>query len=61
MASEVKLNAYDLINFSVSQELFDRKLSIYGLINNLLNEKFIGVYGFTTQERNYVVGVRYNF
>ncbi len=61
MASEVKLNAYDLINLSASQELFDRKLSIYGLINNLLNEKFIGVYGFTTQERNYVVGVRYNF
>ena len=61
MASEVKLNAYDLINFSASQELFDGKLSIYGLINNLLNEKFIGVYGFTTQERNYLVGVRYNF
>ncbi len=61
MASEVNLNAYDLINLSASQELFDSKLSIYGLINNLLNEKFIGVYGFTTQERNYVVGVRYNF
>ncbi len=61
MASEVELNAYDLISLSASQELFDRKLSIYGLINNLLNEKFIGVYGFTTQERNYVVGVRYNF
>jgi vitamin B12 transporter len=61
MASEVKLNAYDLINLSASQELFDRKLSIYGSTNNLLNEKFIGVYGFTTQERNYVVGVRYNF
>ncbi len=60
-ANEINLQAYDLINLSASHEFLKKKCMVYGSINNLLGESFVGVYGFTTQGRNFIVGVKYNF
>ncbi len=61
VANDIALAAYDLINLSAAHDFFKGKLSVYGLLNNLLDREFVGVYGFTTQGRNATIGVRYSF
>lgn len=60
-ANVVSLGAFDLVNLSASHDFIKNKLMVYGSVNNLFNENFIGVYGFTSQGRNFLVGLKYNF
>jgi vitamin B12 transporter len=60
-ANEVSMAAFDLVNLSASHDFIKNKLMVYGSVNNLFDENFIGVYGFTSQSRNFLVGVKYNF
>jgi vitamin B12 transporter len=60
-ANEIALRAYDLVNVHLAKEWQDKKWMIYGLVNNVMDEQFVGVYGFTTQGRNFTIGARYRF
>ncbi|MFN7492655.1 MAG: TonB-dependent receptor plug domain-containing protein [Cyclobacteriaceae bacterium] len=60
-ANEIALRAYDLVNIHLAKEWQEKKWMIYGLVNNLMDEQFVGVYGFTTQGRNFTIGARYRF
>lgn len=53
----VSLDSYDLVDLSISHELFDGRLVLSGAVNNLFDEDFIGVYGFSTRPANYTIGV----
>ncbi len=58
---ELTLDSFGLVDLFVQQFLLNRKLSIYGAVNNLLDEDFVGVYGYTTRGRNFSLGARYQF
>lgn len=57
----VELEAYNMVDFNISHELFDGDLVFSGSIRDLLDEDFIGVYGFTTRPINFTVGVTAKF
>lgn len=59
--SDAFLEAYDLVNLTARKELLNKKLSIYGAVNNIFDVDFIGVEGFTTMGRNFNLGLEYKF
>ncbi|MEO9804649.1 MAG: TonB-dependent receptor [Reichenbachiella sp.] len=59
--SEIDLKAYSLVDLFANYKLMDQNLSIYGGINNILDEDFDGIYGFTSRGRNTTVGLNYKF
>lgn len=60
-ATVVKLDAYSLLDLSIQQQLMDGHLKVFGAVNNILDNDFIGVLGFTTRGRNFNVGLNYSF
>lgn len=60
-ANQVYLPSFTLLDLSLSQQFLKKALVIRATVNNLLDEEFIGVYGFTTRGRNYTLGVTYQF
>jgi vitamin B12 transporter len=58
---DIELDDYDLLDLTVSQSLLKNHLFLYGSVYNLTDENFVGVYGFTTQGRNFSLGVKYSF
>jgi vitamin B12 transporter len=60
-ANEVTMDAFDLVDLSASHEFLKRKMMVYGSVNNLFDTDFVGIYGFTTQGRNFVIGLKYQF
>lgn len=59
--SEIDLDSYGLLDLFASYKVLDQKLSIYGGVNNILDEEFDGVYGFTTRGRNATLGLNFKF
>lgn len=59
--TEIDLDAYGLLDVFANYQLLNKKLSVYGGVNNVLDEAFDGVYGFTTRGRNATVGLNYKF
>jgi vitamin B12 transporter len=59
--SEVTLKNYHLVDVFASYGFLKGKLTLYGAVNNVFDEEFIAVYGYTTRGRNYSVGLRYSF
>ena len=59
--AERTLDSFQVVDLFASYGLFNEKVSVYGAVNNIFNEDFIAIAGFTTRDRNYSVGVRYNF
>ncbi|AWW29028.1 TonB-dependent receptor [Echinicola strongylocentroti] len=55
------LDSYGLVDLFVQQAVLDNKLNIYGGVNNLLDEDFTAIYGYTTRGRNFSIGARYQF
>lgn len=60
-ANEVNLASFDLFDLNISQYLFKDHILVYGSLFNITDEKFIGVYGYTTRGRNFLLGVKFNF
>lgn len=60
-SNEIDLDAYSLIDISISQSLLKNRMLLYGSVYNLADEDFVGVYGYTTRGRNFTVGVKYSF
>lgn len=58
---EITLKSYGLVDLYAQYSLFDNKLDIFAAINNLTNEDFVSVYGYTTRKINFNTGVKYNF
>jgi len=52
-----ELDAYTLINLYFSHKLIDNKLKFFASINNVFNEDFLEIIGFTTQGRNVSLGL----
>lgn len=59
--SEVSLGAYQLVDVYLSYGFANDRLTWYGAVNNLFDESFIAVLGYTTRGRNYSTGLRYRF
>lgn len=57
----VTLDGYDIVDLTISHEIFDGKLIFTGAINNLFDEDFVGVYGFNTRPANFNLGVTARF
>jgi vitamin B12 transporter len=59
--SEVTLDSYQLVDVYLSYGFLNERLTWYGAVNNIFDESFIAVLGYTTRGRNYSTGVRYAF
>ena len=59
--SELTLDNYQLLDLFASYGFLKNKVTVYGAINNMFDEEFIAVYGFTTRGRNFNAGLRYSF
>ena len=57
----VTLDGYDLVDFNINHELFDGDLVLSGAINNIFDEDFVGVYGFTSRPVNFTLGLTARF
>ncbi len=58
---EVVMDSFGLLDLFVRHEFLNDKLRIYGSVNNMTDEDFIAIYGFTTRGRTYSVGINYQF
>jgi vitamin B12 transporter len=56
-ATRVQLDAYTLVNISVSYKIL-KNLRLYGRIENLLDSKYEDVYGYGTEGRTGYVGIK---
>lgn len=59
--SEVTLDRYQLVDLFASYVILKDKLTLYGSVNNVFDEDFVAVPGYTTIGRNFSVGVRFDF
>lgn len=58
---EVMLDSFYILDLTIGQRLLKDKLQVNGTIANLLDEDFIGVYGYTTRGRNFLLSLMYSF
>ncbi|WP_108244649.1 TonB-dependent receptor plug domain-containing protein [Muricauda brasiliensis] len=58
--SDIALEPFSLLNFSVRHELIQNKLNVFLNADNLLNEDYRELLGFTTRGRNFRVGLNLN-
>ncbi|WP_435622710.1 TonB-dependent receptor plug domain-containing protein [Flagellimonas sp.] len=59
--TDVSLDAFSLVNLYLEHELTPNKLKVFLSGNNLLNEDFAEVFGFTTRGRNINAGFNLSF
>ena len=55
--SEVPLEAFSLINIYLSHQILSERLKVFLNVDNLLNETYTEVVGFTTRGRNVRIGL----
>ncbi len=60
MSETVYLSSYNLLSVHASHQLTDT-LSVYGRIENGLDEDYEEIYGFNTPQASYALGLRFNF
>ena len=58
--TDVPLDAFSMINLYVQHTLLPNKLKVFLNLDNLLNEEFTEVLGFTTRGRNIAFGLNLN-
>jgi len=54
--SDVALDSYSLVDFYISHDLLPNKLEVFFSLQNLLNEDYVELIGFTTSGRNIRAG-----
>ena len=57
----VELEAFNMLDLNISHELFGGDVLLSGAVYNLLDEDFVGTYGFTTRPVNFSLGVTARF
>ncbi|NNT71789.1 TonB-dependent receptor [Flavobacterium sp. IMCC34852] len=55
--SFVKLDSYQLVNALAKYELIKNRLTVFGSVTNILNEKFVENIGYSTRGRNFKLGI----
>jgi len=58
-SQDIKLEKYYLLNLYTEYALFNKSLKVFADIRNLLNEKYVDVYGYNTAGFNAYGGVRF--
>ena len=58
--SDLALEPFSLLNISIRHELINNKLNVFLNVDNLLNEDYRELLGFTTRGRNFRVGLNLN-
>ncbi len=58
--TDIALEPFSLLNFSIGHELIPNKLNVFLNADNLLNEDYRELLGFTTRGRNFRVGLNLN-
>lgn len=59
--TDEELSAYSLIDLYFSYKLINNKLKLFATVNNLLNEDYFEILGYTTKGRNVSLGLNLNF
>ena len=57
----INLAAYQLVNSTISYDLFPNRLQLFGAVTNIFNEDFQEVIGYNTRGRNYKLGLNFLF
>jgi vitamin B12 transporter len=58
---EVSLAAYQLVHANFRLNIIKNRLSLFGAVNNILNEEFQENIGYATKGRNYKLGLNFQF
>ncbi|MDN3671027.1 TonB-dependent receptor [Echinicola jeungdonensis] len=58
---EMELEGFGLVDLYIQRTLLENKLRVYGAINNLIDEEFTAIYGYTTRGRTFSLGAQYQF
>ncbi|RXR29101.1 TonB-dependent receptor [Flavobacterium piscinae] len=59
--TNVFLGSYQLVNGLIKYELMKNRLTVFGAVNNILNEKFVETVGYNTRGRNVQLGINFLF
>ncbi|MEL6918765.1 MAG: TonB-dependent receptor, partial [Bacteroidota bacterium] len=59
--TDVELDAFSLVDLYIGHELIANRLKLFLNANNVLNESYTEVIGFTTRGRNFRIGMNLNF
>ena len=57
----ISLAAYQLVNANFRFNVIKNRLSLFGAVNNILNEEFQENIGYATKGRNYKLGLNFQF
>lgn len=57
----ITLAAYQLVNANFRLNVIKNRLSLFGAVNNILNEEFQENIGYATKGRNYKLGMNFQF
>ncbi|WP_047547685.1 TonB-dependent receptor plug domain-containing protein [Psychroserpens sp. Hel_I_66] len=52
----VTLESYSLLDFYISHQIIENKMTLFANINNILNEEFRELFGYSTKGRNINIG-----
>lgn len=58
---EVELDSYGLLDLYVQQKFMNDRFTLHAAVNNLTDEDFVAIYGFTTRGRTFNLGLNYAF
>jgi vitamin B12 transporter len=59
--TNVFLGSYQLLNGMLKYEVLKNRMSIFGAVNNILNEEFVETVGYNTRGRNVKIGMNLQF
>lgn len=59
--TNVFLGSYQLVNGMLKYEVLKNRMSVFGAVNNILNEEFVETVGYNTRGRNVKIGLNLQF
>jgi vitamin B12 transporter len=59
--TNVFLGSYQLLNGLLKYEVLKNRMSVFGAVNNILNEEFVETVGYNTRGRNVKIGMNLQF
>ncbi|WP_333694427.1 TonB-dependent receptor plug domain-containing protein [Flavobacterium sp.] len=59
--TDVFLGSYQLLSGLLKYEVLKNRMSVFGAVNNILNEEFVETVGYNTRGRNVKIGLNFMF
>jgi vitamin B12 transporter len=59
--TNVFLGSYQLLNGLLNYEVLKNRMTVFGAVNNILNEEFLETVGYNTRGRNVKIGLNFMF